>query len=77
MTRSIRRCKQKLGHDILRYVSKIRRSERDNYFFIGKKPSRKPFEKNNILLESHRDHGNLAMFLLISEVNIAHVIIYV
>ena len=40
--------RKKLGHDILRHVSNFRRSERDNYFVIGKKPSRKHFEKNNI-----------------------------
>ena len=39
--------RKKLGHDILRHVSNFRRSERDNYFVIGKKPSRKHFEKNN------------------------------
>ena len=39
--------RKKLGHDILRYVSNFRRSEGDKYFFIGKKPSRKHFEKNN------------------------------
>ena len=42
---------KKLGHDILRYVSKFPRPERDNYFFIGKKPSRKHFEKNSINLK--------------------------
>ena len=51
VTCSIRRCMQKLGHDIPRYVSKFRWSERDishdNQFFIGKKPSWKHFEKNN------------------------------
>ena len=41
--------RRKLGHDILRHVSNFRRSERDNYFVIGKKPSRKHFEKNNII----------------------------
>ena len=40
--------RKKLGHGILRHVSNFRRSERDNYFVIGKKPSRKHFEKNNI-----------------------------
>ena len=37
---SIRRCTQKMGHDILRYVFKFQRSERDNAidFFIGEKP---------------------------------------
>ena len=43
-------CK-KLGHDILRYVSNFPRSERDKYFFIGKKPSRKHFEKNNMYVK--------------------------
>ena len=38
---------QKLGQHILRYVSKFRRSERDNEFIIGKKPLRKHFEKTN------------------------------
>ena len=38
---------QKLGHDNLRYVSNFWRSECDNYFLIGKKPSRKHFEKNS------------------------------
>ena len=38
VTRGIKRRSQKSGHDILRYVSKFWRSERDNYFFIGKKP---------------------------------------
>ena len=28
-------------------ILQIWRSEGDNYFFIGKKPSRKHFEKNN------------------------------
>ena len=40
--------RKKLGHDILRHVSDFWRSERDNYFVIGKKPSRKHFEKNNM-----------------------------
>ena len=30
VTRGIKRCTQKLDHDILRYVSKFRRPERDN-----------------------------------------------
>ena len=33
--------------DILYYLSKFRRSERNNIFFIGKKPFRKHFERNN------------------------------
>ena len=41
-------CIKKLAHDIVRYVSKFRRSDHDNYFFIGKKTSRKHFAKNNI-----------------------------
>ena len=36
---------RKLGHDILRHVSNFRRSERDNYFVIGKKPIVKTFWK--------------------------------
>ena len=48
VTRDIKRRTQKLGHDILRYVSKFRRSEPNNYFFIGKKKSRKHFDENNI-----------------------------
>ena len=39
--------RRKLGHDILCHVSNFRHSERDNYFVIGKKTSRKHFEKNN------------------------------
>ena len=42
--------KKKLAHDIVRYVSKFQRSDRHNYFFIGKKPPRKHFAKNNTLL---------------------------
>ena len=37
----------KLGQHILRYVSNFRRSERDNQWVIGKKPSQKHFEKTN------------------------------
>ena len=40
-----KRRKQKLGHDNLRYISKFRGSERNNYFFIGKKPSQKKWKE--------------------------------
>ena len=39
--------RKKLGHNILRYVSEFWCCERDNYFFIGKTPSRKHFKMNN------------------------------
>ena len=51
--------RKKFGHDMLRYVSKFRRSEHDNYFFIGKKPSQKHFEKNNSM-----DNMQLKLILL-------------
>ena len=37
--RGIKHHTQKLGHDILCYISKFQHSDGDNYFFIGKKPS--------------------------------------
>ena len=43
VTRSITRCSRKLGHDILRYVSKFPRPERDNYFFYWQKTIAKTF----------------------------------
>ena len=36
-------------------VSNFRRSDRDNYFVIGKKPSRKQFEKNNTNFDTMSD----------------------
>ena len=42
MTNGIKRHMQKLGHDVLPYVSEFRRSERNNNFL------QKHFEKNNI-----------------------------
>ena len=38
---------KKLAHGIVRYFSKFQRSDYHNSFFIGKKPSRKHFAKNN------------------------------
>ena len=34
--RAMKRCTQKLGHDILRYVSKFRDFKRNNEFFLAK-----------------------------------------
>ena len=54
---ALRVARKKLGHDILHHVSNFRRSERDNYFVIGKKPSRKHFEKNNMHICTCHMHG--------------------
>ena len=43
LTCGIKRCTQKLGHHLLRYVSKFRRSERDNFIFF-------------LLANSHREN---------------------
>ena len=56
--------RRKLGHDILRHVSNFRRSERDNYFVIGKKPSRKHFEKNNIQTSSLLSVSSVLWYML-------------
>ena len=46
MMGGIKRSMQKLGFDFLRFVSKFRRSEHNNYFFIGKKTTEKTFWKD-------------------------------
>ena len=51
--------RKKLGHDILRHISNLWRSERDNYFVIGKKPSRKHFEKNNTMVSVYHDWNDI------------------
>ena len=50
MTRSIRRCTQKLGHDILCYISKFQCSSIIINFLLAKKHRKKHLEKNNTKL---------------------------